>query len=90
MSKLIIVESPGKIKKIKSFLGSEYNVMASVGHIRDLQKDNISIDINNNFQPTYEILNDKKTVVSNLKKATKNATQIILASDGDREGKIII
>ena len=89
MVKLVIVESPGKIKKIKSYLGSDYNVMASVGHIRDLAKDNDSIDIANNFTPTYEITKDKITVVRNLKSATKSASEIIIASDGDREGEAI-
>lgn len=89
MSKLIIVESPGKIKKIKSYLGSEYNVLASVGHIRDLAKSSISVDVNDNFKPTYEISQDKKKVVANLRKAIKGATEIYIAADGDREGEAI-
>jgi DNA topoisomerase-1 len=89
MSKLIIVESPGKIKKIKSLLDSSYNVMASIGHIRDLAKESISVDINDNFKPNYEILTDKKKVVSNLKKAVKDASEIYIAADGDREGEAI-
>jgi len=88
MTKLLIVESPGKIKKIKSYLGNDYNVMASVGHIRDLGK-SLSIDINNNFEPSYEILADKKIIVKNLKDASKNSTEILIASDGDREGEAI-
>jgi len=89
MSKLIIVESPGKIKKIKSLLDSTYVVMASVGHIRDLAKDSLSIDVNNNFEPTYEIMSDKKKVVANLRKAVKDVDEILIASDGDREGEAI-
>jgi DNA topoisomerase-1 len=89
MSKLIIVESPGKIKKIKSFLGSEYNVMASIGHIRDLAKGSISVDPLNNFKPTYEIMCDKKQVVIGLKKAAKSSSEVYIASDGDREGEAI-
>ena len=89
MSKLIIVESPGKIKKIKSFLGTEYTIMASVGHIRDLSKNSISVDPNNNFKPTYEIISDKKKIVNGLLKAAKLSTEIIIASDGDREGEAI-
>jgi DNA topoisomerase-1 len=89
MTKLVIVESPGKINKIKSYLGPGYIVMASVGHIRDLSKNSISVDPNNNFKPTYEITHDKKKVVNNLKNAAKNATEIIIASDGDREGEAI-
>ena len=89
MTILVIVESPGKIKKIKSFLGNGYIVMASVGHIRDLAKDSISVDPNNNFQPTYEILIDKKKVVAGLKKTAKECDEIYIASDGDREGEAI-
>jgi len=89
MTKLVIVESPGKIKKIKSFLGNGYIVMASVGHIRDLAKESISVDPNNNFQPTYEILVDKKKVVAGLRKTAKECDEIYIASDGDREGEAI-
>lgn len=89
MSKLVIVESPGKIKKIKSFLGNDYIVMASVGHIRDLAKDSISVEPSNNFNPTYQIMPDKKKVVSGLKKIASSVSDIIIASDGDREGEAI-
>lgn len=89
MTNLVIVESPGKIKKIKSYLGPNYTVMASIGHIRDLAKNSISVDITNNFNPTYEINSDKKTVVSNLRKIAKVSDNIIIASDGDREGEAI-
>ena len=89
MTNLVIVESPGKIKKIKSYLGSNYTVMASVGHIRDLVKNSISVDIANKFNPSYEINSDKKSVVSNLRKAAKDSNNIIIASDGDREGEAI-
>jgi DNA topoisomerase-1 len=89
MTKLVIVESPGKIKKIKSYLGSEYTVMASVGHIRDLAKESISVDPSNNFEPTYQIMADKKKVVAGLKKAASNCSEIIIAADGDREGEAI-
>lgn len=89
MTTLIIVESPGKIKKIKSFLGANYNVAASVGHIRDLCKKSLSIDVNNKFEPTYEIIYDKKKVVATLKKLVSNSNKIMIASDGDREGEAI-
>lgn len=89
MSKLIIVESPGKIKKIKSFLGPDYNVMASVGHICDLAKNSLSVNPSNNFAPNYEILLDKKSIVNNLQIAANTATEIIIAADGDREGEAI-
>lgn len=89
MTNLIIVESPGKIKKIKSFLDSSYVVMASVGHIRDLCHTTLSIDVDNNFKPTYEIINDKKKIIANLRKAIKNADNIYIAADADREGEAI-
>ena len=86
---LVIVESPGKIKKIQSALGSDYTVMASIGHIRDLQDNGLSIDIENGFAPQYVIPADKKKTVSELKKAAKGAETIWLASDADREGEAI-
>ncbi len=87
--KLVIVESPTKARKLKSYLGSEYIVEASVGHVRDLPKSKLSIDVDNNFQPTYEVSSDKKKVISLLKKAAVDAKQIILATDPDREGEAI-
>ena len=86
---LVIVESPGKIKKIQDALGSEYVVKASMGHIRDLDESGLSIDIENGFAPKYVIPADKKKVVSDLKKAAKEASAIWLASDADREGEAI-
>ena len=86
---LVIVESPGKIKKIQSALGNEYTVMASIGHIRDLQDNGLSIDIENGFAPQYVIPADKKKTVSELKKAAKGAETVWLASDADREGEAI-
>jgi len=86
--KLIIVESPGKIKKISSILSDDYLVKASVGHIRDLDKKGLSYD-ETTFEATYEISFDKKDVVSGLKSAAKNASVIYLASDPDREGEAI-
>ena len=84
MSKLIIVESPGKIKKIKSIVGSDYIVLASCGHFRDLDKGSLSIDIEDNFKPTYVFNADKKSVISNIKKNYTKDTELIIASDGDR------
>lgn len=89
MSKLLIVESPGKIKKIKSILGNDFIIMASVGHIRDLSKDYNAIDYDNNFNPKYEILKDKINVINNLKKVYSKVKEVIIASDGDREGEAI-
>lgn len=86
--KLIIVESPGKIKKISNILGDDYLIKASVGHIRDLDKKGLSYD-ETTFEATYEISSDKKDVVSGLKSAAKNASVIYLASDPDREGEAI-
>ena len=86
---LIIVESPSKIKTLKKFLGSSYAVEASVGHIRDLSKTNLGVDIDNDFAPTYIVSDDKSKVVKNLKKAIKGVEKIFLATDPDREGEAI-
>lgn len=86
---LVIVESPAKAKTIGNFLGSDYKVLSSYGHIRDLKKNNLGIDINNQFQPEYIVPDDKKKVVEDLKKAAKDATTVWLASDEDREGEAI-
>ena len=86
---LVIVESPGKIDKIKKALGSDYKVMASIGHIRDLDEGGLSIDLANGFKPEYVIPAEKKKVVADLKKAAKEASAIWLASDADREGEAI-
>lgn len=86
---LVIVESPTKAKTIEKFLGSDFKVMSCYGHIRDLKKKDFSIDIDNNFEPIYEIPADKKKVVTELKAAAKNAETVWLASDEDREGEAI-
>ena len=88
-SNLVIVESPGKIDKIKKALGNDYKVMASIGHIRDLDESGLSIDIANGFRPEYVVPAEKKKVVADLKKAAKEASAIWLASDADREGEAI-
>ncbi len=90
MSKnLVIVESPAKAKTIGKFLGKDFVVKSSFGHIRDLPKKGMSVDIANNFTPVYEVSSDKKKVVSELKKAAKEADTVWLASDEDREGEAI-
>lgn len=89
MKNLVIVESPAKAKTIEKYLGNEFSVMSSFGHIRDLPKKGLSIDKENNFEPDYEIPADKKKVVADLKKAVKNSSTIWLASDEDREGEAI-
>jgi DNA topoisomerase-1 len=90
MSKiLIIVESPGKIKKIKSFLPDNYEVIATVGHIRGLDPTKMSIDMENNYTPMYINMPDKKDVIINLKKHIKNSSKVIICSDFDVEGESI-
>ena len=92
MSKsLVIVESPAKARTIGRFLGDEYEVMASYGHIRDLPAKKFGVDLENNFQPDYELTSDprRKKTVSDLKAAAKKAETIYLAPDPDREGEAI-
>lgn len=89
LKNLVIVESPAKAKTIEKFLGKDYKVMSSYGHIRDLRKKDISIKVDSDFQPVYEIPADKKNLVSELKKAAKEAETVWLASDEDREGEAI-
>ena len=90
MSKnLVIVESPAKAKTIEKFLGPDYVVKSSIGHIRDMPKKDMGVSIENDFQPTYAISSDKKKVVADLKKSAKSANKIYLATDEDREGEAI-
>lgn len=86
---LVIVESPAKAKTIEGFLGSEFTVKSCYGHIRDLAKEHNGVDIENGFKPIYEVPDDKKQVVSELKKLAKLAETVWLASDEDREGEAI-
>ncbi|MDY6800296.1 MAG: type I DNA topoisomerase [Bacteroidota bacterium] len=86
---LVIVESPAKAKTIEKFLGKDFVVKSSYGHIRDLAKKDFGIDINNDYEPQYIIPDDKKAVVNELKKDAKNAKMVWLASDEDREGEAI-
>ncbi|MBI5662187.1 MAG: type I DNA topoisomerase [Ignavibacterium album] len=86
---LVIVESPAKAKTIESYLGKEFLVTSSYGHIRDLEKKNMGIDIKNHFKPIYKIPEDKKKVITELKKLVKKAETIWLATDEDREGEAI-
>src|SRR5687768_11823792 len=90
MSKnLVIVESPAKAKTIEGYLGKDFKVASSMGHIRDLPKGSGAIDIENNFEPTYEVSPDKKEIISKLKKLAEDAQTVYLASDEDREGEAI-
>jgi len=86
---LVIVESPAKAKTIEKFLGKDFKVLSSYGHIRDLKKKEFSIDVENNFEPKYEIPAEKKKLVSELKTEAKQAETVWLASDEDREGEAI-
>jgi len=86
---LVIVESPAKAKTIEGYLGKDFKVVSSYGHVRDLPKDDMAIDVKNRFAPTYEIPKDKQEVVKNLKKLVKDSNTIYLASDDDREGEAI-
>ena len=86
---LVIVESPGKIRKISDSLGKDYTVKASIGHIRDLPQDKLSVDVKNAFEPTYVVPSDKKKVVAELREAADKAKTVWLASDEDREGEAI-
>lgn len=83
---LVIVESPSKAKTIGKFLGSNYKVTASVGHVRDLPKSKLGIDIDNNFEPQYISIRGKGDLIKALKKEAKDASKIYLATDPDREG----
>ncbi len=86
---LVIVESPAKAKTIEKFLGKDYTVKSSIGHIRDMPKKDMGIDLENNFQPSYVVSADKKKVVADLRKSVKTADQVYLATDEDREGEAI-
>jgi len=86
---LIIVESPSKAKTLKRFLGDDYQIEASVGHIRDLPKNELGVDVDNGFKPTYVASKDKSKVITQLKKLLKNASTLYLATDPDREGEAI-
>lgn len=86
---LVIVESPAKAKTIEGYLGKDFKVSSSMGHVRDLPKGNGAIDIENNFQPTYEVSPDKKEVISKLRVMADEAELVYLASDEDREGEAI-
>ncbi|MFO7153848.1 MAG: toprim domain-containing protein, partial [Caldicoprobacter oshimai] len=86
---LVIVESPAKARTIKKFLGSKYKVEASMGHVRDLPKSELGVDIENDFEPRYITIRGKGEIISRLKKEAQNAEKIYLATDPDREGEAI-
>ncbi len=89
MSKLLIVESPTKVKSIQKYLGSGYKVMASMGHVRDLPKSKLGVDLEHDFKPQYTNMPDKKELIKSLKAAAADSEQVLLATDPDREGEAI-
>ncbi|MDY2847842.1 MAG: type I DNA topoisomerase [Oscillospiraceae bacterium] len=89
MSKLVILESPGKVKTVQKYLGSDYKVVASMGHIRDLPKSKMSIDFEHDFRPEYVEMKDKADIIKNLKEEASKADEVFLATDPDREGEAI-
>jgi DNA topoisomerase-1 len=86
---LVIVESPAKAKTIGKYLGKQYVVKASLGHVKDLPKKDLSVDVENDFKPVYEVIEGKKKLIQELKQAAKGADAIYLAADPDREGEAI-
>ncbi len=89
MSKLVIVESPAKAKTIKKYLGPGYDVIASMGHVRDLQENRLSVDIKKHFKPKYEVIKGKEKLVDELKEKAEKSDFVFLATDPDREGEAI-
>ncbi len=87
--KLVVIEGPGKRETLKKYLGPDYEVLATKGHIRDLPAKGFAVDINNNFEPHYEEMPDKKDIISDLKKKAAKAEKVYLATDPDREGEAI-
>src|SRR5271165_2575970 len=86
---LVIVESPAKAKTINKYLGKNFVVMASLGHIKDLPKRDLAVDVDNGFKPSYEVIEGKKKLIQQLKDAAKKVDNIYLAADPDREGEAI-
>ncbi|MCZ6768171.1 MAG: toprim domain-containing protein, partial [Acidobacteria bacterium] len=86
---MVIVESPAKAKTIERYLGKSYSVLASLGHIKDLPKTSLGVDIKNDFRPTYQVISGKSKIVHDLRKAAEKVTEIYLATDPDREGEAI-
>ena len=86
---LVIVESPAKAKTINKYLGKQYTVMASLGHVKDLPKKDLAVDVDNDFEPRYEVIEGKKKLIQELKAASKKVDSIYLAADPDREGEAI-
>jgi len=89
MSNLVIMESPNKIAAVKKYLGSNYKVIASVGHVRDLPKSTLGVDIENGFEPHYINIRGKGDIIKEIRKEAKAAKKVFLATDPDREGEAI-
>ena len=89
MANLVIMESPSKANTVKSYLGSNYKVIASVGHVRDLPKSTLGVDVDGDFTPHYINIRGKGDLIAALKKEAKSAGKIFLATDPDREGEAI-
>ena len=89
MSNLIIVESPTKVRTIKRYLSGDYEVIASMGHLRDLPKSKLGVDIENSFEPQYINIKDKESLIRDIKKKAKKSDHVYLAGDPDREGEAI-
>ena len=87
--KLVVIEGFGKLETVQKYLGKGYKVFATGGHVRDLMPKRLSVDVKNDFQPTYVVMDDKKSVVESLKKAAESSEQVLLATDPDREGEAI-
>src|SRR5437016_4514265 len=86
---LVIVESPAKAKTIGKYLGKQFVVKASLGHVKDLPKKDLAVDVDNEFKPVYEIIEGKKKLIAELKTAAKGVDNVYLAADPDREGEAI-
>src|SRR3989338_480800 len=89
MSYLVIVESPAKARTLEKYLGKGYKVKASVGHVKDLPKSKLGVDIKNDFEPEYVTLKDKKKILAEIKKEAEKSEKVFLAPDPDREGEAI-
>ena len=87
--KLLIVESPSKARTIGKYLGKDFTVQATIGHIRDLPKNKLGVDLENNFEPIYITIRGKAEIITKLKSAAKKAEEILIATDPDREGEAI-
>src|SRR5712672_2854693 len=86
---LVIVESPAKAKTINKYLGKNYVVKASLGHVKDLPKRDLAVNVENGFEPRYEVIENKKKLIAELKQAARKVDEIYLAADPDREGEAI-